>query len=80
MRPPHCGHCRMPMVALVYRAAPEACNWTVEELNPVCDTCRPLIAAIVKRAAMEYDLRDPVSVPYMPSPPVPGAAPFSVRR
>lgn len=59
----------MPMVALTYRAAPEDCNWTVEDVNPVCDKCRPLIAAIVKEAARQFDVRDPVSTPYFPLPP-----------
>ena len=68
MRSPNCGHCRMPMVVLTFRAAPEDCNWTVEELSPVCDKCRTLVAAIVKEAAAEYDVNDPVSAPYFPLP------------
>ena len=68
MRSADCGHCRMPMVALTFRGAPDDCNWTVEELGPVCETCRPLIAAIVKDAAARYDVRDPVSTPYFPLP------------
>ena len=71
MRPEHCGSCRMPMVALVHRPSPEASNWTVEELGPLCEKCRVIVGAIVKEAAEEYDLRDPVSVPYFP---LPGAA------
>lgn len=68
MRPAHCGHCRMPMVVLTYRPAPEDCNWAVEELGPLCDKCRPLIAAIVKEAAEQYDIADPVSTPFFPIP------------
>lgn len=67
-RSPDCGHCRMPMVALTFRAAPEDCNWTVEELTPLCDKCRTLVAAIVEAAAAEFDVRDPVSAPYFPLP------------
>ena len=66
LRPQHCGNCRMPMVQLTYRASPEACNWAVEEAAPLCERCRPLVATLVKDASMQFDLRDPVSVPYFP--------------
>lgn len=59
----------MPMVVLTFRASPEDCNWSVEELGPLCEKCRPLVAAIVRKAAAEFDVRDPVSTPYFPLPP-----------
>lgn len=82
MRPSHCGNCRMPMVVLTHRAAPNECNWAVEELSPLCDKCAPLVAAIVKDAAAEYDIKDPVSLPFFPLPPSPGmkAGPQVFRR
>jgi hypothetical protein len=66
LRPRHCGNCRMPMVQLTHRASPEACNWAVEEAAPLCERCGPLVAALVKEASSQFDLRDPVSVPYFP--------------
>lgn len=66
VRPQHCGNCRMPMVQLTHRASPEACNWAVEEAAPLCERCGPLVAALVKDASSQFDLRDPVSVPYFP--------------
>lgn len=56
------------MVVLTHRASPGDCNWSVEELNTLCESCRAVIADIVRRAAEEYDLRDPVSMPFFPSP------------
>jgi hypothetical protein len=73
LRPQHCGNCRMPMVQLTLRASPEACNWAVDGSAPLCERCRPVVAALVKEAAAEFDLRDPISVPYFPrSSPTPG--------
>lgn len=66
LRPRHCGNCRMPMVQLTHRASPEACNWAVDETSPLCDRCRGLVGAIVGDASRQFDLRDPVSVPYFP--------------
>lgn len=66
LRPQHCGNCRMPMVQLTHRASPEACNWALDEASPLCEGCRPLVLAIVRGAAREFDVRDPVSVPYFP--------------
>lgn len=65
LRPKYCGNCRMPMVQLTLRASPEACNWAVEE-TPLCERCAPLVAALVKDAAGQFDLCDPVSIPYFP--------------
>ena len=80
MRPEHCGNCRMPLVLLTHRVGPGACNWTVEPESPLCERCRPLVAAIVQEAAALYDIRDPVSVPYFPLP-APAQGPhFAVRR
>lgn len=66
LRSRHCGNCRMPMVLLTHRASPEACNWAIEEVAPLCESCRPLVATLVKDAAAQFDLRDPVSIPYFP--------------
>jgi hypothetical protein len=78
LRPGHCGNCRMPMVQLTHRASPEACNWGVEEGAPLCERCAPLVAALVADASTQFDLCDPVSVPYFPrSARNPG---FSARR
>lgn len=66
LRPQHCGNCRMPMVQLTHRASPEACNWAVEESAPLCERCSTLVAALVEDASAQFDLRDPVSVPYFP--------------
>ena len=68
MRPAHCGNCRMPMVLLAHRLELDGPNWTVERDGPMCDKCRPIIAAIVRQAAAEFDLRDPTSVPFLPPP------------
>jgi hypothetical protein len=68
----------MPMVQLTHRASPDACNWAVEETAPLCDRCRTLVVALVQEAASEFDVRDPISVPYFPrSPAKPG---FAARR
>lgn len=68
VRPPDCGNCGMPMVVLTHRLAPDDCNWTVEASSNQCDPCAALIAAIVKNASEEYDLHDPISVPFFPHP------------
>ena len=68
VRPEHCGNCRMPMVVLTHRLAPDDCNWTVEAASNLCDQCEDLIAAIVKQVAAEFDLHDPISVPFFPHP------------
>lgn len=65
LRPKYCGNCRMPMVQLTHRASPEACNWAVEETT-LCERCAPLVAALVRDASAQFDLCDPVSVPYFP--------------
>lgn len=67
LRPAHCGNCRMPMVVLTHRLQLDGPNWTVEDSGPMCEKCRPIIATIVEQAAGEYDLRDPVSVPFLPA-------------
>lgn len=58
----------MPMVVLTHRVAPEKCNWAVEELNPICEDCARVIDRIVERASSEYDINDPVSIPFFPLP------------
>jgi hypothetical protein len=68
LRPEHCGNCRMPMVVLTHRLGPDDCNWTVEAAGNLCEKCRVLVAAIVRRASEEYDLHDPISVPFFPNP------------
>jgi hypothetical protein len=68
VRPAHCGNCRMPMVVLTHRLGPSECNWSIEAASNLCGTCEVLIASIVKRAADEYDLLDPISVPFFPRP------------
>jgi len=65
LRPEHCGNCRMPMVVLTHPLEPRACNWTVESMSHLCGKCETLIAAILKRAAEEYDLYDPTAVPFL---------------
>ena len=66
VRPAHCGNCRMPMVQLAHRTHLDGPNWTVEGAA-LCDKCAPLIAAIVRQAAAEYDIKDPTAVPFLPS-------------
>lgn len=78
LRPQHCGNCRMPMVQLTLRASPDSCNWAVDDTAPLCERCRPLVAALVKDASAEFDLRDPISVPYFPRPDTPPG--FAARR
>ena len=68
VRPEHCGNCRMPMVVLTHRLGPDSCNWTVEPASNLCSECEELIASIVEKAAREYDLHDPISVPFFPHP------------
>ena len=65
-RPEDCGNCRMPMVVLTHRLHPEGPNWTVEA-TPLCERCAPLVASIVREASLEYDLKDPTAVPFLPS-------------
>lgn len=65
LRPQQCGNCRMPMVQLTHRASPDACNWAVE-VAPLCERCATLVATLVKDASSQFDLRDPISVPYFP--------------
>jgi hypothetical protein len=66
LRPEHCGSCRMPMVVLTHRMRLDDCNWTVERAANLCEKCRVLVAAIVRRASEDYDLHDPISVPFFP--------------
>ena len=66
VRPPHCGNCRMPMVALTHRPYPDGPNWTTEPLDTLCEKCRPVIAAIIRQAMEELDLRDPTALPFLP--------------
>lgn len=68
VRPEHCGNCRMPMVVLTHRLGPDECNWTIEPLSTLCDECKDLIAATVRKVALECDLHDPISVPFFPHP------------
>lgn len=70
----------MPMVALTHRLAPEKCNWTVEAMNPMCESCSELASKIVEGASAEYDLKDPVSMPFFPLPPSPRASGHHVFR
>jgi hypothetical protein len=56
----------MPMVQLTHRADPEDCNWRVDEAAPLCERCAVLVAALVKEAAAQFDVYDPVSAPYFP--------------
>lgn len=80
VRPEHCGNCRMPMVVLTHRLGPTHCNWTVEPASNICDQCEDLIAAIVKRVAQEYDLNDPISVPFFPRPSPGNRLPSGLRH
>ena len=80
VRPEHCGSCRMPMVVLTHRLGPGECNWTVEAAGNLCDKCRLLIAAVVNRASEEYDLHDPISVPFFPHPSPGFRPPPGLRR
>ena len=67
VRPAHCGNCRMPMVMLTLRAHPEAANWTIDPEAPLCEKCAPLIAAIVRQASDQFDMKDPTAVPFLPN-------------
>ena len=80
MRPADCGNCRMPMVVLTHRLGPEACNWTVESPGNPCERCESLVTAIVKGASEDYDLDDPISVPYFPHPAPPAGLPRGLHR
>jgi hypothetical protein len=80
VRPDHCGNCRMPMVVLTHRLGPEDCNWSVERAGNLCEKCELLIAAIVKRASAEYDLHDPISIPFFPHPSQAAPLPRGARR
>jgi hypothetical protein len=80
LRPQQCGNCRMPMVQLTHRASPEACNWAVDDAAPLCERCDALVAALVEDAAAQFDLRDPVSVPYFPRSTRSGGPGFIARR
>ncbi|MEO7744111.1 MAG: hypothetical protein ABIR98_14330 [Usitatibacter sp.] len=79
LRPEHCGSCRMPLVVLT-RGGPGECNWIVEPTSKLCGACEALIAEIVQKAAREYDLRDPISVPYFPQSAPDAHAPCGLRR
>ncbi len=79
LRPPDCGNCHMPMVVLTHRLGPDDCNWTVEPPSHLCDPCLEMLAAVVKKVATEYDLHDPISVPYFPHP-SPSSRPSSGLR
>lgn len=79
VRPEHCGNCRMPMVVLTHRLGPDECNWTVEPPSTLCDGCGRLIAAIVQKVSTEYDLHDPISVPFFPNPSISASLPSSLR-
>jgi hypothetical protein len=68
VRPQTCGNCRMPMVVLTHRLRPDSCNWSVEAASNMCAECEQLIAKIVANAALEYDLHDPISIPFFPHP------------
>jgi hypothetical protein len=63
------GHlnCRMPMVMLAHRVTPDGPNWTLEPSLTACETCMPLVTAIVREAAEQYDLRDPTAMPKWPA-------------
>jgi hypothetical protein len=80
MRPGDCGNCRMPMVVLTHRLSPGDCNWTVETASNLCDKCEVLIATLVKKAGEEYDLLDPISVPFFPRPALGAHFPPGLRR
>lgn len=67
------------MVQLTHRASPEACNWAVDDAAPLCERCSELVAMLVKDAASQFDLRDPVSVPYFPRSALGHGAGFIVR-
>lgn len=80
LRPQYCGNCRMPMVQLTHRASPDACNWAVDEEAPLCERCGTLVATLVKDASAQFDLRDPVSVPYFPRSALGHVAGLGARR
>ena len=63
------GHlnCRMPMLMLAHRVTPGGPNWTIEQSQTACETCLPLVMAIVGEAAEEFDLRDPTAMPKWPA-------------
>ena len=50
--------CVMPMLFTSERAHPYACNWAVGPLGTACDTCEPLVAEIVARHRVVYDVKD----------------------
>ena len=79
VRPSHCGNCRMPMVMLTHRPYPAGPNWALEPHTSLCDQCEPLVAAIVREAAGQYDLKDPTAVPYLPGFGLPGQ-PLGLRH
>ncbi|HUP29095.1 MAG TPA: hypothetical protein VM122_02900 [Usitatibacter sp.] len=72
------GHlnCRMPMVMLSHRVAPDSPNWTIESSQTACSHCMPLVMAIVDEAGHQFDLRDPTAMPKWPATsPRPSAQP-----
>src|SRR5690242_19202361 len=80
VRPDDCGNCRMPMVVLTHRLGPGECNWTVEAASAQCDRCLELIASVVKKVSEEFDLHDPISVPFFPHPAQHGHGSLGLRH
>ena len=61
MRAHGCTSCRMPMPYLT-APADDGANWAVRTPR-ACQPCTDLVAVIVGRASMQYDLFDPTAQP-----------------
>jgi hypothetical protein len=65
LRPATCQSCAMPMLYALDAAHGDAAhgddaNWAVHHVERLCDDCKPIIADIVRRYALEFDMYDPV--------------------
>lgn len=76
------GHlnCRMPMVMLSHRLAPDGPNWTLEQSQAACSECMPLVITIVGEASDKFDLRDPTAIARWPAALPPKAPPQADLR
>jgi hypothetical protein len=60
LRPASCQSCAMPMLYAVDMAEGDGANWSVQRRERLCDDCSPVVADIVRRFSLEYDIYDPM--------------------
>jgi hypothetical protein len=63
LRPESCSSCSVPLPLVVERMAPDAANWELGAVPPVCEACRVTVEEVAHRASACFDVYDPTASP-----------------